>query len=75
MVANTEPLDIPFAGLSPRIWNGALEIPVYHMRGGTSTGVVLYDGHLAKDLALREELIRRIMGVPLEGDVEPAKGA
>jgi 2-methylaconitate cis-trans-isomerase PrpF len=70
MTAIAKAQNIPFAGLSPRIFNGVLEVPVYHMRGGTSTGVVLYDEHLPKDLSLREELIRRIMGVPLEGEVK-----
>jgi len=60
---------VHFLGLSPRFLGGVLEIPVYHMRGGTSTGIVLYEGHLPADRALREELIRRIMGVPLEGEV------
>ncbi|MCG8548192.1 MAG: PrpF protein [Alphaproteobacteria bacterium] len=60
---------IHFLGLAPRFLGGVLEIPVYHMRGGTSTGIVLYEGHLPKDRALREELIRRIMGVPLDGEV------
>ena len=27
------------AGFVPRLVNGVLELPVYHMRGGTSTGV------------------------------------
>lgn len=58
-----------FHGLAPRFLDGVLEIPVYHMRGGTSTGVLLYEGHLPADLALREEAIRHIMGVPLEGEV------
>ncbi|MGE4219743.1 MAG: PrpF domain-containing protein [Alphaproteobacteria bacterium] len=57
-----------YGGLAPRIVNGVLEFPVYHMRGGTSTGIVLYEPHLPKDLALREELIRRLMGVPVEGE-------
>jgi len=70
MVAITNAQDIHFMGLSPRILNGVLEVPVYHMRGGTSTGVVLYEDHLPKDPAPREELIRRIMGVPLEGEVK-----
>jgi 4-oxalomesaconate tautomerase len=61
--------NVHFLGLAPRFLNGVLEIPVYHMRGGTSTGIVLYEEHLPKDLALREEVIRRIMGVPLEGEV------
>jgi 2-methylaconitate cis-trans-isomerase PrpF len=51
----------------PRISNGLLEVPVDHVRGGTSTGVLLHDAHLPQDLTLREELIRRIMGVPVEG--------
>ena len=38
------------------------------MRGGTSTGVVLWEPHLPQVLELREELIRRIMGVPVAGE-------
>ena len=51
--------------MSPRFFDGVLEIPVYHMRGGTSTGILLYEAHLPDDLGLRDELIRHIMGVPL----------
>ena len=51
----------------PRLSNGLLEVPVEHVRGGTSTGILLHDSHLPEALPLREELIRRIMGVPLEG--------
>jgi hypothetical protein len=29
------------AGFLPRIVNRVLEVPVYYMRGGTSTGIVL----------------------------------
>jgi len=58
-----------YHGQSPRFFDGVLEIPVYHMRGGTSTGIVLYEPHLPEDAALREEIIRHIMGVPLEGEV------
>jgi len=54
----------------PRIVDGVLELPVYHMRGGTSTGVVLWHEHLPADLALREEAIRSIMGVPPAGEVK-----
>lgn len=60
---------VHFLGLAPRFLHGTLEIPVYHMRGGTSTGIVLYDRHLPEPLAQREEVIRRIMGVPPEGEV------
>ena len=61
--------NIHFLGLAPRFLNGVLEVPVYHMRGGTSTGIVLFDDHLPTDRKLREEVIKRIMGVPLEGEV------
>jgi 4-oxalomesaconate tautomerase len=61
--------NVHFLGMAPRFLNGVLEVPVYHMRGGTSTGIVLFEDHLPTDLALREEVIKRIMGVPLEGEV------
>ena len=61
------------ASFVPRVVNGVLELPVYHMRGGTSTGVVLWHEHLPADLALREEAIRWIMGVPPVGDVKGNK--
>ena len=60
---------VHFHGLAPRFLDGMLEIPVYHMRGGTSTGIVLYAHHLPPGLALREELIRHLMGVPATGNV------
>jgi 4-oxalomesaconate tautomerase len=62
-----------FAAFSPRVVNGVLELPVYHMRGGTSTGIVLWDEHLPADHALREEAIRWIMGVPAAGEVKGNK--
>ena len=55
--------------MSPRVTNGLLEVPVEHVRGGTSTGILLHDSHLPGEMPLREELIRRIMGVPIEGNV------
>ena len=61
------------AGFVPRLVNGVLELPVYHMRGGTSTGVVLWHEHLPAELALREEAIRWIMGVPPAGEVKGNK--
>ena len=48
--------------MTPRVSNGLLEVPVEHVRGGTSTGILLHDSHLPAELPLREELIRRIMG-------------
>ena len=35
----------PFHGLNPRFFDEVLEIPVYHMPGGTSTGILLYEPH------------------------------
>ncbi|KQQ40382.1 PrpF protein [Duganella sp. Leaf126] len=52
---------------APRLRHGVLEFPVHHMRGGTSTGLVLWDRWAPQDLALREELLRHLMGVPLGG--------
>ncbi|MEE2932441.1 MAG: PrpF domain-containing protein [Pseudomonadota bacterium] len=56
-------------GMAPRFLAGVLEIPVYHMRGGTSTGIVLFKDHLPESQPLREELIRHLMGVPQKGEV------
>jgi 4-oxalomesaconate tautomerase len=56
------------AGFAPRVVNGVLELPVYHMRGGTSTGIVLWEEHLPRDRALREEAILRLMGAPAHGE-------
>jgi 2-methylaconitate cis-trans-isomerase PrpF len=38
------------------------------MRGGTSTGIVLWNEHVPEEQALKEELIRAIMGVPATGE-------
>lgn len=38
------------------------------MRGGTSTGLVIWDGIAPKEDALKEELLRHLMGVPLDGE-------
>lgn len=54
-------------GFRPRMRNGLLEYPVHHMRGGTSTGLVLWSGVVPEDMVLREELLRHLMGVPLFG--------
>lgn len=51
----------------PRLRDGVVEFPVHHMRGGTSTGLVLWAPHAPADLPLREELLRHLMGVPLVG--------
>jgi 4-oxalomesaconate tautomerase len=38
------------------------------MRGGTSTGVVIWEHIAPRQQALREELLRHVMGVPLDGE-------
>ena len=77
MPATASSLDLktasPFARLrvdhmdSPRLHDGTMEFPVYYMRGGTSTGLVLWERNVPQDPALREELLRHLMGVPLLG--------
>ncbi len=47
--------------------DGVLHVPVHHMRGGTSTGIVLYRPSLPKAPRLIEEIVRHIMGVPQSG--------
>ncbi len=44
------------------------EYPVLAVRGGTSTGLVLEAGLVPEDEALRDELLRHLMGVPLYGE-------
>ena len=53
--------------LAPRRRNGVFEFPVHHMRGGTSTGLVIDDRLAPADRPLREELLRHLMGLPLAG--------
>lgn len=55
-------------GFAPRIRGGVVEFPVHHMRGGTSTGLVIAERYVPEEPALREELLRHLMGVPLAGD-------
>jgi len=62
-----------FDSFSPRFFNGVAHFPLYYMRGGTSTGVVLWEPHLPESLALKEELIRHVMGVPVEGETKGNK--
>jgi len=62
-----QPHPTALSNFAPTVTSSLPHMPVYHMRGGTSTGIVLWEGHLPKDLPLREELIRHLMGVPLAG--------
>jgi 4-oxalomesaconate tautomerase len=55
------------ATFRPHLRNGVVEFPVHHMRGGTSTGLVLWAPSAPAAPHLREELLRHLMGVPLAG--------
>ncbi len=61
------------AGRLPRFNDGTWEFPVLHVRGGTSTGLVIWDRAAPKELELREELLRHLMGLPLSGTSADAK--
>jgi len=54
--------------LAPRWRGGTIEFPLHHMRGGTSTGLVIWERYAPSDRALREELLRHLMGLPLAGE-------
>ncbi len=53
--------------MAVRVRNGVVEFPVHHVRGGTSTGLVIWERFAPSETALREELLRHLMGVPLTG--------
>lgn len=53
--------------------DGVLHFPISYMRGGTSTGVVLWGPNLEPFGDLREEIIRKIMGVPDVGELKGNK--
>ncbi len=54
--------------LAPRWRGGTIEFPLHHMRGGTSTGLVIWERYAPADRTLREELLRHLMGLPLAGE-------
>ena len=62
-----------FLTCQPYLQDGVLHMPVSYMRGGTSTGVVLWGPHLTPFGDLREEIIRKIMGVPDAGELKGNK--
>ncbi|HET7879532.1 MAG TPA: PrpF domain-containing protein, partial [Acetobacteraceae bacterium] len=51
----------------PLVRGGCIEFPVHHVRGGTSTGLVISEQWAPREQPLREELLRHLMGLPLEG--------
>ena len=54
--------------LRPRLRHNTWEFPVHSMRGGTSTGLVIWEPAAPQEESLREELLRHLMGVPSEGE-------
>ena len=61
------------AALLPRKNFGVWEFPVLHVRGGTSTGLVIWEGAAPRQRELREELLLHIMGLPLKGTSSDTK--
>ena len=57
-----------FLDQTPFFRNGVFHFPVSYMRGGTSTGIIIWGPHLAPFAEVREEIIRKLMGVPDEGE-------
>ncbi|MGC1466936.1 MAG: PrpF domain-containing protein [Pseudolabrys sp.] len=57
----------------PRRNFGLWEFPVLHVRGGTSTGLIIWDRAAPRQLDLREELLRHLMGLPLAGSTSDSK--
>src|SRR6478735_1972479 len=51
-----------------RLRNGVVEFPVHHVRGGTSTGLVIWDSFAPAETELKEELLRHLMGLPMTGN-------
>lgn len=49
----------------PRLHHGVVEFPIHHMRGGTSTGLVIWDQLTPSSPVLKEELLGHLMGTPL----------
>ena len=58
----------PLQDFAIRTRDSVVEFPVHHVRGGTSTGLVIWDRLAPSELELREELLRHLMGVPLAGN-------
>src|SRR5215470_7036176 len=49
------------------------EFPTVHARGGTSTGLLIWDRVAPQELELREELLRHLMGLPHDGTSSDTK--
>ena len=52
----------------PTAQGNTVLFPVFYMRGGTSTGIVMWEPHFKGLADFKEEIIRKIMGVPDTGE-------
>ena len=52
----------------PVVQGNTVLFPVFYMRGGTSTGIVMWEQHFCGLTDFKEEIIRKIMGVPDTGE-------
>lgn len=59
-----------FIAARPFLEGDVLHFPVSYMRGGTSSGIIIWGPHLAPLKGVEDELIRKIMGVPDEGELQ-----
>jgi 4-oxalomesaconate tautomerase len=53
---------------TPTVQGTTVSFPVFYMRGGTSTGIVMWESHFLGLTDFKEEIIRKIMGVPDSGE-------
>ncbi len=52
----------------PTAQGNTVLFPVFYMRGGTSTGIVMWEDHFTGLANFKEDIIRKIMGVPDSGE-------
>jgi 4-oxalomesaconate tautomerase len=52
----------------PTAQGNTVLFPVFYMRGGTSTGIVMWEDHFTGLANFKEDIIRKIMGVPDTGE-------
>ena len=58
----------PYLQAKASVCGTTVSFPVFYMRGGTSTGIVIWEQHFCGLSDFKEEIIRKIMGVPDAGE-------
>lgn len=53
-----------------RYRKGLIEFPVWYVRGGTSTGLIIREEDAPQSLRAREELLHLILGIPSTGHID-----